>query len=252
MVGNGSRSHHWPQKELCTLGIPGRDSRTPNSPQRLPEWPRLWRYTNLPLQQSPQSLITPPFFLPPLRSAAYTLSPFPVLQHAVPTPCLWGLPTSHEGWQTPLSTVATALAAAGEGEARHTLKKSSKPPAYQAFTGEPHAHTLSLHKVYSTIRRQNTKLHGFLSCMFTACESLTCFAAPYDAAAVFLPVVSNGVPFPCSPPTAAPIWPCLSAAGVRGCSSRHPLFLSIWCGNHLPGTSKGQLASASKLKQWLC
>lgn len=59
---------------------------------------------------------------------------------------------------------------------------------------------------------------------------------------------SNGVYFPCTHPSAAPIWSCLCAEKGRRCNSWHPLFLSIQSINHLPGTSKSQLTSVSKWK----
>lgn len=59
--------------------------------------------------------------------------------------------------------------------------------------------------------------------------------------------ISYGVYFLCISPSASPIWPCLSAQ-ERRCNLWHPLFLSIWCISHLPGTSKSQLTSVSKWK----
>lgn len=46
------------------------------------------------------------------------------------------------------------------------LKKSSIPPACQAFTRQLHSCALSPYKLYSTGWRRDTKLPGFLSCQF--------------------------------------------------------------------------------------
>ena len=58
---------------------------------------------------------------------------------------------------------------AGEGGAGHPAalqKKSSTSPACQAFTGQLHSRTVSPCKLYSAGWRQDTKLPGFLSCLF--------------------------------------------------------------------------------------
>lgn len=173
-----------------------------------------------------------------------------MLQQVVPTPSLWRLPIFHAGWLTLLSTIPTALSAAQEAgslQPHYAYRKTSTALANQTFTGQPH-HTPLLCTSFAQPSGGSTPRHLEFYHVYFSPLGLCLVWQHHSRHCRSFHHISNGVYFTCTSLPAAPIWPCLSAEGGRRCKSWDPLFLSIWCIDQLPGTSKSQLATVSKWK----
>lgn len=150
-----------------------------------------------------------------------------MLQQAVPMQSLWRLLILCRGWLTLLSTISTVLSAAEEAEAgslqlHYILRKTSTAPAIRLSQDSTIIHSFLCTSFAQTSGGSKSMYLEFYHVCFSHLGFCPVWQHHRRHCRSFNPI-SNGVYFPCSPPSAAPTWSCLSAEGRR-CNSWHPYF----------------------------